>query len=189
MDILFLVFIVQAVIFAVFGSFIANEKHRNSIVWFFLCFFFSFLAILALIAVPKVEHETLVDKTSAQAVCPFCKEEIKPDAIICKHCRSDLSKTKPITLAEPIIIESKPRLVVILEKAKTNPPSINCVTSTSVQVKRIDEKTGNVLFEVPFRKGVHFGVVTVDEVRNEAIIFAGGNFFFAPQNITTKNDS
>jgi len=28
-------------------------------------------------------------------VCPYCKEEIKEDAIKCKHCHSNLTPTKP----------------------------------------------------------------------------------------------
>jgi len=28
--------------------------------------------------------------------CPFCAEEIKPEAVVCKHCRRDLSIVKPI---------------------------------------------------------------------------------------------
>lgn len=27
--------------------------------------------------------------------CPFCKEEIKPDALKCKHCQSSLAPAKP----------------------------------------------------------------------------------------------
>jgi hypothetical protein len=32
------------------------------------------------------------DKTRA---CPFCKEEIKADAVVCKHCRSAIPPEKP----------------------------------------------------------------------------------------------
>ncbi len=28
--------------------------------------------------------------------CPFCAEEIKPEAVVCKHCRRDLSIVKPL---------------------------------------------------------------------------------------------
>jgi uncharacterized membrane protein YGL010W len=26
--------------------------------------------------------------------CPFCAEDVKPEAILCPHCRSDLSKSR-----------------------------------------------------------------------------------------------
>lgn len=33
--------------------------------------------------------------TDEKTTCPYCKEEIKPDAIKCKHCGSKLAATKP----------------------------------------------------------------------------------------------
>lgn len=42
--------------------------------------------------------------------CPFCAEDIKPDAIVCKHCRRDLpavEKAQP-TLAPPYRPDSDP---------------------------------------------------------------------------------
>jgi drug/metabolite transporter (DMT)-like permease len=56
MEILWLIIIVQAFIFGAFSSFIAKEKNRDQAGWFFLGFFFSFIALLALIAVPKLDN-------------------------------------------------------------------------------------------------------------------------------------
>ncbi|MBA4312191.1 MAG: hypothetical protein C0417_06135 [Chlorobiaceae bacterium] len=47
-----LIFLIQAIIFGSFCAFIAREKNRYSIGWFFLGFLFSLIALLALIAVP-----------------------------------------------------------------------------------------------------------------------------------------
>lgn len=43
----------QGAIFGLFCSFIAAQKNRNSFGWFIIGFFFSFLAVLALIAIPR----------------------------------------------------------------------------------------------------------------------------------------
>jgi hypothetical protein len=45
----------QALVFGSFCSFIASEKNRDFAVWFFLGFLFSFIALFALIAVPKLD--------------------------------------------------------------------------------------------------------------------------------------
>lgn len=45
--------LIQSLVFGIFCSFIANEKNRGRYSWFFLGFFFSIIAMLALIAVPK----------------------------------------------------------------------------------------------------------------------------------------
>ena len=42
--------------------------------------------------------------SASTAICPFCHEEIHPDAVLCKHCRSDLSIKKPIIKKENINI-------------------------------------------------------------------------------------
>ena len=55
METFILIIVIQAFIFGAFSGFIAKEKNRDQAGWFFLGFFFSFIALLALIAVPKLE--------------------------------------------------------------------------------------------------------------------------------------
>ena len=50
-----LIILLQCFIFGGFCAFIAKEKKRDSFGWFILGFLFSFIALLALIAVPKLE--------------------------------------------------------------------------------------------------------------------------------------
>ncbi|CAM3639053.1 hypothetical protein [Polaromonas hydrogenivorans] len=53
---LFAVFL-QGLIFGFFSSYIAGEKNRDKFGWFMLGLFFSILAVLALIAIPKIENK------------------------------------------------------------------------------------------------------------------------------------
>lgn len=53
------IFVTQGFVFGGFCAFIAREKGREPINWFFLGLVFSLLAVLALIAVPKVDREKL----------------------------------------------------------------------------------------------------------------------------------
>ncbi len=99
MESLWLILFIQGFVFAIFCSFIAKEKNRDSTGWFISGLLFSFLAVLALIAVPKIEINSSNQNQVNKAVCPFCKEEIQPEATICKHCRSDLSDKKPLIVA------------------------------------------------------------------------------------------
>lgn len=55
METFLMIFLLQAFIFGGFCAFIAKEKNRDSAGWFFLGFLFSLIAVLALIAVPKLD--------------------------------------------------------------------------------------------------------------------------------------
>jgi hypothetical protein len=117
MDTIWIILILQSIIFGFFSSFIASEKNRDSISWFILGFLFSIVAVLALVAIPKVEQKPTGSQIMdlSKTVCPFCKEEILPDAILCKHCRSDLSETQPITIStqvKKVMLENKVKKIV-----------------------------------------------------------------------------
>ncbi len=56
--------------------------------WCFVGLFFNLLGIIIVLIIPtKVEGYVLQGK---KKVCPFCKEAVQVDAILCKHCGSKL---------------------------------------------------------------------------------------------------
>ena len=58
MEVVLLIIIAQGFVFGAFSGFIAKEKNRDQTSWFLLGFFFSFIALLALIAVPKLDKSS-----------------------------------------------------------------------------------------------------------------------------------
>ncbi|MGZ8916420.1 MAG: hypothetical protein ACXW1Z_25335, partial [Methylobacter sp.] len=97
MEIFWTVLIIQGIIFGGFCAFIASQKNRDSGAWFFLGFYFSILAVLALIAIPK---ENSTDQPDAIRKCPFCAEFIKTEAVICRFCQKDLPPLNPDSLSQ-----------------------------------------------------------------------------------------
>lgn len=73
---------------------IAPIKGRSGAVWAGLGFLFGPLAVLAVLLMPKADEnkESEQLRRGQLTLCPICKEAIKPDALKCKHCHSDLSK-------------------------------------------------------------------------------------------------
>ncbi|NLT51437.1 MAG: hypothetical protein GXX85_11015 [Ignavibacteria bacterium] len=69
MQTILLVILLQAVIFGAFCSFIAKEKNRDSAGWFFSGFFFSIIALLALIAIPTLDKTTSFKKPESDLYC------------------------------------------------------------------------------------------------------------------------
>jgi hypothetical protein len=84
---IFLIIFIQGIISGGFCAFIASQKNRDSLGWFFLGFLFSILAILALIAIPKHNDTNQFDVIR---ICPYCAEQVKEQAIICRFCQKDL---------------------------------------------------------------------------------------------------
>lgn len=106
--VVFLFFFLQALIIGAFCYYIAGQKNRNEAGWFILGFLFSFVALLALVAVPKIEtveyRPSLSPTPSLQRPtdtypliserpCPFCAETIKAAAKICRFCQRDVGPT------------------------------------------------------------------------------------------------
>ena len=68
----------------------ASSKGRSGIGFFFLSIILSPLIgfIIALIVQPKERQGSQLRK------CPFCAEDIKSEAIVCKHCGRDVEPIK-----------------------------------------------------------------------------------------------
>ena len=82
---------------------IAGTKNRNVIGWFICGFLFGFFAVVAISfvkvlppAVVVVSAGGMIVEAAPDAVvsedvrCPFCRELIRRDAALCKHCGSKL---------------------------------------------------------------------------------------------------
>jgi len=70
METILIVIVLQAIIFGAFCSFIAKEKNRDSAGWFITGFFFSLIALLALIAVPQLDKKNNPQKTEIEKPKP-----------------------------------------------------------------------------------------------------------------------
>ena len=94
--------------------------------------------------------------------CPYCKEEIKPDAIICKHCHSNLHPTRKemaiaqimerITLPPPTVTKpsGSPCKALCHVKFGTNKVRLNqclddCEAASAIAT--VAEKLNRELFE------------------------------------------
>src|SRR2546430_1992608 len=76
--------------FAVIVAFAARSRGRNAVLYSILSIIAS--PILALIAL-ALDRNDRSAKPDDRVPCPFCAEDIKPEAIVCPHCRTNLSRS------------------------------------------------------------------------------------------------
>lgn len=72
---------------------VAGNRGRSATAWFFLGFFFSFIAFIILVSIPVINRRSgivpTVDNDQVK-VCPYCAETIKAAAVVCRFCGRDV---------------------------------------------------------------------------------------------------
>lgn len=78
------------VILAIVAGIVASNKGRSGVGWFFICFFFTPLFLLILLALPKIgQVEQINDK---DWICPRCGVINESVRVSCLNC----SKARPL---------------------------------------------------------------------------------------------
>lgn len=103
MDFLIFLFFGNLILSAVAG-YVARGKGRSWFGYFALSVIFSFLlTILVLIALPPLKQTN----SQTNRECPFCKEPILRQAVVCKHCGRDVEPLPAVELQSQPIADYK----------------------------------------------------------------------------------
>jgi ribosomal protein L37AE/L43A len=120
--------IITWLIFSILVAVLADNWGRSGFGYFLLSIVLSPLIgilVLAISGKNSDELEKAQITNNKLTKCPFCKELVKPDAVKCKHCGSDIashtqsleSKVTKLIEREEISLEEKQRLASINKKA------------------------------------------------------------------------
>ncbi|MCX5841940.1 MAG: zinc ribbon domain-containing protein [Deltaproteobacteria bacterium] len=95
-------FLFLAIILGVIPAAIAQKKGRSFVGWWI------FGAALFIIALPAslIVKPLNVEPPDTLRKCPKCAEDIKRDALICKHCKSEVAPMA--ATADPVGINPRP---------------------------------------------------------------------------------
>ena len=97
----FVIYILVNALFAIPVAYVASSTGRSAPGFFFLSFFFSFLVgILVVLAVPRLDSQTVITSDSGAFArrgsdelfkCPYCAEWVKSEAKVCRFCGKDIA--------------------------------------------------------------------------------------------------
>lgn len=115
-------FVVIMIIIGVITAMVASNKGRDGLSWFFVGLLFGPLGLIISLVVSsndEVIEQTLIS-SGASKKCPYCAELVKKEALICKHCGSDLSepsnKKASLTSNETAKLVSQLKNLILAEK-------------------------------------------------------------------------
>lgn len=73
------------------GGILAHQKRRSELGWALICALFPIaLVVIWCIGPAEKPWEERGDEFEFVKICPFCAEEIKAAAKVCKHCGRDI---------------------------------------------------------------------------------------------------
>jgi hypothetical protein len=84
----------------------ARQKGRSGAGFFFLSFFISFvIALIIVLVISPTDQERLSVQAGnvgkvGPVQCPHCRELIRPDANVCKHCGKDVVPVLPLLVSQ-----------------------------------------------------------------------------------------
>lgn len=83
--------IIGAIISGVITAVVAQLRGRSGPGWFLLGTLFPAVALLVVAVLPAVTAETAAPTPETHVRCPDCKELVRKDARVCKHCQCKLT--------------------------------------------------------------------------------------------------
>lgn len=83
--------IAVAIVMGVITAVVAQLRGRNGPGWFVLGALFPAIALLVVAVMPAITAEAARPTPETHVRCPDCKELVRKDARVCKHCQCKLT--------------------------------------------------------------------------------------------------